>query len=59
MKCVSFYSGDMEPCFYGRGDLILSTNYDTEPIHAGDVVVFGIEGRSIPIIHRVIKVHQK
>lgn len=59
MKCVSFYSGAMEPSFYGLGDLVLSTNYDTEPIRAGDVVVFEIEGRSISIIHRVIKVHQK
>jgi len=48
----------MEPAFH-RGDLLLLTNYREEPIPAGDIVVFRIEGRDIPIVHRVIKVHQK
>jgi signal peptidase I len=48
----------MEPAFY-RGDLLLLTNYREEPIRAGDIVVFRIEGRDIPIVHRVIKVHEK
>ena len=48
----------MEPAFH-RGDLLLLTNYREEPIRAGDIVVFRIEGRDIPIVHRVIKVHEK
>jgi signal peptidase len=48
----------MEPAFH-RGDLLLLTHYREEPIPAGDIVVFRIEGRDIPIVHRVIKVHQK
>ena len=48
----------MEPAFY-RGDLLLLTNYREEPIRAGDIVVFRIEGRDIPIVHRVLKVHEK
>ena len=51
-------SGSMEPAFY-RGDLLLLTNYHEEPIRAGDIVVFRIEGRDIPIVHRVLKVHEK
>ena len=54
----SVFSGSMEPAFY-RGDLLLLTNYREEPIRAGDIVVFRIEGRDIPIVHRVIKVHEK
>lgn len=45
----------MEPAFY-RGDLLLLTNDYSDPIRAGDVTVFKIDGRDIPIVHRVIKV---
>jgi signal peptidase len=55
---VVVLSGSMEPAFH-RGDLLLLTNYREEPIRAGDIVVFRIEGRDIPIVHRVIKVHEK
>ena len=48
----------MEPAFY-RGDLLLLTNHREEPIRVGEIVVFKIEGRDIPIVHRVLKVHEK
>jgi len=35
------------------------TNDVDDPIRAGDITVFKIEGRDIPIVHRVIKVHEK
>lgn len=38
---------------------MLLTNDDSDPIRAGDITVFKIEGRDIPIVHRVIKVHEK
>ena len=54
--CVD--SGSMEPAFY-RGDLLFLTNYRSEPIRAGEICVFRIKDRDIPIVHRVIKVHEK
>ena len=45
--------------FRNLGDLLFVTNYPADPIRAGDVVVFRIEGRSIPIVHRVIRVHER
>ena len=48
----------MEPAFF-RGDLLFLTNYKEEPIRVGDIVVFKVEGREIPIVHRVIIVHEK
>jgi signal peptidase len=45
--------------FHNRGDLLLLTNYHAEPIRASDVVVFEIRGYDIPIIHRVIRVHER
>lgn len=52
------FSGSMEPAFY-RGDLLFLTNHREDPIRAGEIVVFKIEDREIPIVHRVIKVHEK
>ncbi|KAI6241307.1 Disulfide-isomerase A4 [Aphelenchoides fujianensis] len=51
---VVVLSGSMEPSFY-RGDLlILGDNHD-DPITAGEIVVFRIKGRDIPVVHRVIR----
>jgi signal peptidase len=54
---VVVLSGSMEPAFF-RGDLLFLTNYQDDPITIGEIVVFKIEGRDIPIVHRVLKVHQ-
>ncbi|KAK6725734.1 hypothetical protein RB195_004198 [Necator americanus] len=55
---VVVLSGSMEPAFF-RGDLLLLTNDQADPIRTGDITVFKIDGRDIPIVHRVIKVHEK
>ena len=47
----------MEPGFR-RGD-ILFLGMGAAPLRAGDIVVFNIEGRDIPIVHRAIKVHER
>lgn len=48
----------MEPAFH-RGDLLFLTNIREDPLKVGDIVVFKIEGREIPIVHRVLKLHEK
>lgn len=55
---VVVLSGSMEPAFH-RGDLLFLTNYPEEPVRVGEIVVFKVEGRDIPIVHRVIKLHEK
>ena len=54
---VVVLSGSMEPAFQ-RGD-ILFLNNQHDPIRVGEVVVFKIKDRDIPIVHRVLKVHEK
>jgi len=54
---VVVLSGSMEPAFH-RGDLLFLTNYRDEPVRVGEIVVFKVEGREIPIVHRVIKLHE-
>lgn len=55
---VVVLSGSMEPAFH-RGDLLFLTNYQEEPLRVGEIVVFKIEGRDIPIVHRVLRLHDK
>eukprot|EP00878_Enallax_costatus_P003570 GHUV01003784.1.p1 GENE.GHUV01003784.1~~GHUV01003784.1.p1 ORF type:complete len:185 (+),score=27.08 GHUV01003784.1:275-829(+) len=54
---VVVLSGSMEPGFR-RGD-ILFLNMGSKPARTGEIVVFNIDGRDIPIVHRVIKVHER
>ncbi|CAN8270196.1 unnamed protein product [Cochlearia groenlandica] len=54
---VVVLSESMEPGFQ-RGD-ILFLHMNKEPIRAGEIVVFSVDGREIPIVHRAIKVHEK
>jgi signal peptidase len=51
------FSGSMEPGFQ-RGDLLFLTLTD-DPIRVGEIVVFKLEGRDIPIVHRVIRLHER
>ncbi|KAI9192552.1 hypothetical protein LWI28_024616 [Acer negundo] len=54
---VVVLSESMEPGFQ-RGD-ILFLHMSKDPIRAGEIVVFNIQGRDIPIVHRVIEVHER
>ncbi|XP_060611322.1 signal peptidase complex catalytic subunit SEC11A isoform X2 [Anolis sagrei] len=58
LQLPQFSCGSMEPAFH-RGDLLFLTNRIEEPIRVGEIVVFRIEGREIPIVHRVLKIHEK
>mmetsp|Transcript_1891 Transcript_1891/g.3924 ORF Transcript_1891/g.3924 Transcript_1891/m.3924 type:complete len:186 (+) Transcript_1891:112-669(+) len=53
---VVVLSGSMEPAFQ-RGD-ILFLNNAVQDVYVGDVVVFKIKDRDIPIVHRILKVHR-
>nr|CAB3459488.1 unnamed protein product [Digitaria exilis] len=44
--------------FDSKGD-ILFLHMSKDPIRTGEIVVFNIDGREIPIVHRVIKVHER
>ncbi|KAJ3708252.1 hypothetical protein LUZ61_011957 [Rhynchospora tenuis] len=54
---VVVLTGSMEPGFK-RGD-ILFLHMNKEPIRAGEIVVYNVDGRDIPIVHRVIKAHER
>lgn len=52
---VVVLSGSMEPAFQ-RGDILFLWNRDSQA-KVGDVVVYDIQGKSIPIVHRVLREH--
>ena len=54
---VVVLSGSMEPGYF-RGD-VLFLNMWEDPITVGDVVVYSLEGKDIPIVHRVQRVHEE
>jgi signal peptidase I len=53
---VVVLSGSMEPAFQ-RGDILFLHNAVHE-VYVGDIVVFKIKDRDIPIVHRILKVHR-
>eukprot|EP00054_Salpingoeca_dolichothecata_P032107 m.265627 g.265627 ORF g.265627 m.265627 type:complete len:189 (-) comp29282_c0_seq1:64-630(-) len=54
---VVVLSGSMEPAFY-RGDLLFLTNDVSDPIRVGEILVFKVAGKDIPIVHRVMELHE-
>lgn len=55
---VVVLSESMSPGFE-RGDLLFLNLDRSEPFKVGDIVVFQLKGKDIPIVHRIIKLHQE
>lgn len=55
---VVVLSGSMEPGIH-RGDILFLTMYHEDKIVPGDIVVFQIEDRDIPIVHRTLTTHER
>jgi len=53
---VVVLSGSMEPAFF-RGDILFLWLGD-EPFNVGEIIVFKVKGRDIPIVHRVLEIHE-
>jgi len=52
---VVVLSGSMEPAMF-RGDILFLWQ-GSRPYESGEIVVYKIEGRDIPIVHRVMETH--
>lgn len=49
--------GSMEPGVY-RGDLVFLHLMDKEKVRAGDVTVYQLPRKQIPIVHRIVHSHR-
>ncbi|KAG6549407.1 hypothetical protein Mapa_009126 [Marchantia paleacea] len=54
---VVVLTGSMEPGIR-PGDILILRTVDARPVRAGDIVVFKLVDREIPIVHRLIRVHE-
>src|SRR5947209_20212288 len=52
---VVVLSGSMEPAFQ-RGDLLFLWNRGINT-QVGEIVIYNVEGKNIPIVHRVVRRH--
>lgn len=48
----------MSPAFE-RGDILFLKMPNDRHVTAGDIVVFNVRGREVPIVHRLMKTHEK
>eukprot|EP00163_Fabomonas_tropica_P004903 TRINITY_DN1436_c0_g1_i1.p1 TRINITY_DN1436_c0_g1~~TRINITY_DN1436_c0_g1_i1.p1 ORF type:complete len:148 (+),score=20.01 TRINITY_DN1436_c0_g1_i1:420-863(+) len=55
---VVVLSGSMRPAF-DRGDLLFLYLDDSQELEVGDIVVYKLQFREIPIVHRIIKTHKR
>lgn len=55
---VVVLSGSMEPAYY-RGDILFLEHWNSPPLMPGDVVVYKLGDRDIPIVHRIMNVHEE
>lgn len=54
---VVVLSESMSPAFE-RGDILFLENTIRNTYNVGDICVFSLKGKDIPIVHRIIKTHR-
>jgi signal peptidase len=54
---VVVLSESMSPGFE-RGDILFIRNDLKRPVRKGDITVFELKGKDIPIVHRALKIHE-
>lgn len=54
---VVVLSESMTPAFE-RGDLLLLA-MTSSPLRVGDIAVYKIKGQAIPIVHRILEIHEE
>ena len=56
MPVVAVESNSMVPVFY-KGDILILKGVPEGDLKVGDIVVYSVEGRSVPIVHRIVKMN--
>jgi signal peptidase len=56
MPVVAVESNSMVPVFY-KGDILLLHGMNLGDYKVNDVIVYSVSGRSVPIVHRVVKIN--
>jgi len=56
MPVVAVESNSMIPVFY-KGDILVLNGADPSQLKIGDVIVFSVPGRDVPVVHRIVKIN--
>ncbi len=56
MPVVAVESNSMVPVF-NKGDILVLRGSAQDELKVGDIIVYSVEGRSVPIVHRVVKLN--
>ena len=56
MPVVAVESNSMVPVFY-KGDILVLKGMHAVEYKVGDIIVYSVEGRSVPIVHRIVKIN--
>lgn len=59
LPAVVYLSGGDPWSGFHRGDVLFLAAPERDSFEAGDVVVFQVRGRDIPIVHRIMNVHEQ
>ncbi len=56
MPVVAVESNSMVPVFY-KGDILVLKGMAPEDLQVGDVIVYSVAGRDVPVVHRIVKIN--
>jgi len=56
MPVVAVESNSMVPVFF-KGDILVLNGIKAADYNIGDIIVYSVAGRPVPIVHRVIKIN--
>ena len=56
MPVVAVESDSMVPVFH-KGDILVLGGEGAGMLTVGDIIVYSVEGRTVPIVHRIVKIN--
>jgi len=56
MPVVAVESNSMVPMFY-KGDILVLHGMEPDALRVGDVIVYSVAGRDVPIVHRIKRIN--
>lgn len=56
MPVVAVESNSMTPVFY-KGDILVLKGVPADGLEVGDIIVYSVRGRSVPIVHRIVRIN--
>jgi signal peptidase len=56
MPVVAVESNSMVPVFH-KGDILVLRGMESSVLDVGDIIVYSVPGRAVPVVHRIVKIN--